>query len=117
MKNIPKVFIYFILSVCVISCNESDNKTTSEEHNSLSDRVHAQMKLVEKEMQEIKNTTNPAERKKLLAAHQPNMSQLVAVYKQLQEDKSEGASGGQSATMVDIMTGQLILYQSTMKDL
>lgn len=117
MKRFNVLFMYIILSVSVISCSDSDENTASEEHDTLRDRVHEQMRLVKKEMEDISNTTDSIKRRELLAAHQPNMEQLLAMYKQLQVDKSEDGSGGQSALMVDIMASQMRLYESMMKEL
>ena len=111
------MIVYILLSISIISCGGSDNNETSDKHNSLSNRVHMQMKLVQKEMDEIKNTTDPIKRKELLVTHRSNMTKLLAMYKQLQTDKSEGASGGQSALMADLMTSQIMLYESIMNDL
>jgi len=110
-------FIYIALSVGVISCSEQENSTAIEKKETLMDRIHVQMSLVAKEMEEIEITNDLIKRKQLLNAHRPNMEKLLAMYKQLQVDYSEGASGDQSAAMVDLMVAKLRLYESIMKDL
>ena len=114
MKPAFMLFIYIALSVGVMSCSEQENSAAIEKQKTLMDRIHVQMKLVAKEMEQIKNTSDPSKRKELLNAHRPNMEQLLAMYEQLQKDASEGASGGQSAAMADLMVAQFRLYESAM---
>ncbi len=117
MKLVFMLFICITLSVGVMSCSEQENSAAIEKQKTLMDRIHVQMELVGKEMEQIKNTSDPIKRKQLLDAHRPNMDQLLAMYRQLQKDASEGASGGQSAAMADLMVAQIRLYESIMATL
>ncbi len=71
MKPVFMLFICITLSVVVMSCSEQENSAAIEKQKTLMDRIHVQMELVGKEMEQIKNTSDPIKRKQLLDARPP----------------------------------------------